>query len=112
MDNQNQNQDDMINHPKHYISTNGIEVIDIIEAFTEDLQGVEATDTGNIIKYICRWKNKNGVEDLKKCQWYISHLIDHLSKDDVIITIKTAESTINTNTISFATTNQIPQYKE
>ena len=66
---------DMINHPEHYISKNGIEVIDVIEAFTSDLCGIEATDTGNVIKYICRWKHKNGLEDLKKARWYIDHLI-------------------------------------
>lgn len=69
---------DMVNHPPHYISNKGIEVIDVIEAFTEDLEGIEATDTGNIIKYICRWKHKNGLEDLKKIQWYVNHLINHI----------------------------------
>lgn len=69
-----------VNHPDHYQSTNGIEVIDVIDAFTSDLNGVEAFDTGNAIKYICRWHNKNGLEDLKKAQWYIEHLIDHLEK--------------------------------
>jgi len=33
---------------------------DVIGAFTEGLEGIEATDTGNIIKYACRWKKKNG----------------------------------------------------
>lgn len=69
---------ELINHPQHYISQKGIEVIDVIEAFTEQLSGIEATDTGNIIKYICRWKQKNGVEDLKKLMWYTQHLINHL----------------------------------
>ena len=66
---------DMVNHPEHYISDSGIEVIDVIEAFTSDLKGIEATDTGNIIKYICRWKHKNELEDLKKAQWYLNHLM-------------------------------------
>ena len=66
---------DMVNHPEHYTSDSGVEVIDVIEAFTSDLEGIEATDTGNIIKYICRWKHKNGLEDLKKAQWYLNHLI-------------------------------------
>lgn len=66
---------DMVNHPEHYISNNGIEVIDVIEAFTEGLEGIEATDTGNIIKYICRWKSKNGLQDLEKARWYLNHLI-------------------------------------
>ena len=71
---------DMINHPSHYISPKGIEVIDVIEAFTADLQGIEATDTGNIIKYICRWKHKNGIEDLEKARWYLNHLISHIEE--------------------------------
>ena len=74
------NKPDMVNHPRHYISETGLEVIDVIEAFTFDLKGIEATDTGNIIKYICRWKQKNGLEDLKKAQWYINHLIKHVEK--------------------------------
>ncbi len=70
--------DRMVSHPDHYQSKSGLEVIDVIEAFTEDLNGIEATDTGNIIKYACRWKNKNGIQDLKKIMWYTQHLIDHL----------------------------------
>ena len=30
----------------------------------------------NVVKYISRWKNKNGVEDLKKAQHYLSKLIE------------------------------------
>lgn len=74
--------DKMVSHPKHYQSKNGLEVIDVIEAFTEDLNGIEATDTGNIIKYACRWKNKNGIQDLEKIMWYTQHLIDHLKKEN------------------------------
>lgn len=70
--------------PSHYQSETGLEVIDVIEAFTFDLKGIEATDTGNIIKYACRWKNKNGIQDLKKIMWYTQHLIDHLEKKEKI----------------------------
>lgn len=80
---------DMINHPDHYQSANGLEVIDVIKEFTSGLEGIEATDTGNILKYICRWKKKNGVEDLKKAKWYLEHLIDYV------------ESTETTETITF-----------
>lgn len=69
-----------VNHPDHYQSKTGIEVIDVIEAFTDGLNCVEAFDTGNAIKYICRWKNKNGVEDLEKARWYIEHLINYINK--------------------------------
>ena len=68
---------DMVNHPPHYQSNNGIEVIDVIEAFTEDLRGGEATNTGNVIKYMLRWKKKkNPLEDLKKARWYLDRLIN------------------------------------
>lgn len=70
--------DKIVNHPNHYISETGMEVIDVIESFTFNLKGIEATDTGNIIKYICRWKEKNGVQDLKKAMWYLTHLIKHV----------------------------------
>lgn len=72
--------DKMVSHPSHYQSTKGIEVIDVIEAFTENLIGIEAVDTGNIIKYACRWKEKNGVQDIKKIIWYATHLINHLEE--------------------------------
>lgn len=74
--------DKMVSHPPHYMSETGLEVIDVIEAFTFDLNGIEATDTGNVIKYICRWKQKNGVQDLKKAMWYLSHLIERVEKNE------------------------------
>lgn len=86
--NQNVNANkDMVNHPSHYQSESGLEVIDVIKTFTSNLTGIEATDTGNVLKYMCRWKNKNGVEDLKKAKWYLEHLINNVenridSKED------------------------------
>lgn len=65
---------DPVNHP-------GLETIQVIEAFTEDCVGMEAVYTGNILKYVCRWKKKNGLEDLKKAQWYLNHLIDYVEKE-------------------------------
>lgn len=72
--------DKMVSHPSHYQSNTGLEVIDVIEAFTFDLKGIEAVDTANVIKYICRWKAKNGLQDLKKAKWYLTHLIEHIEK--------------------------------
>lgn len=72
--------DKMVSHPDHYQSETGLEVIDVIEAFTFDLTGIEAVDTGNVLKYICRWKKKNGLQDLEKAKWYLQHLIDHVEK--------------------------------
>lgn len=74
--------DKMVSHPPHYQSETGLEVIDVIEAFTFDLQGIEAVDTANVIKYICRWSKKNGIQDLKKAMWYLNHLIEHLENKE------------------------------
>lgn len=74
--------DNMVSHPPHYQSATGLEVIDVIEAFTADLIGIEAADTANVIKYICRWNSKNGLQDLKKAMWYLTHLINHVEKSE------------------------------
>ena len=73
---------DVVNSPMHYQNNKyGFETIDVIEAYTEGLQGIEATDTGNILKYMCRWKKKNGLEDLRKAEWYLNHLINHILEE-------------------------------
>jgi len=65
---------DNVNHPAHYTSGN-IECIDAIESAVTELTGIEAMCIGNAIKYLWRWKRKNGVEDLRKAKWYIDKLI-------------------------------------
>lgn len=72
--------DKMVSHPPHYQSQSGIEVIDVIEAFTDGLNGIEAADTANIIKYGCRWSKKNGIQDVEKIIWYATHLKNYLEK--------------------------------
>ena len=67
-------QNDMVNHPSHYTSGK-VECIDALEAATAELSGIEAVCTANAIKYLWRWKLKNGTEDLKKARWYIDRLI-------------------------------------
>ena len=64
---------DMVNSPAHYNEAN-IETIDIIQSVTGD--GFETYLQGNILKYICRYKYKNGVEDLEKARWYLNRLIE------------------------------------
>ena len=76
---------DMVNHPPHYQTKSGLETIQVIEAFTEGLDGIEAVCTANVIKYICRWKKKNGLQDLKKAQWYLTHLIEHVEKNWITV---------------------------
>lgn len=71
----------MVSHPEHYKSKNGLETINVIEAFTSELEGMEAVDTSQILKYVCRWKKKNGVQDLEKAQWYLTHLINYIKNN-------------------------------
>lgn len=46
--------------PIVFITTNGIPFVE-----------------GNVIKYMCRWKSKNGIEDLVKARHYIDLLIEY-----------------------------------
>lgn len=62
-------EDEEIKNPKRYSSKSGMQVFDIINEF--DLDFYE----GNAIKYLIRYKDKNGVEDLKKCRDYLDYMI-------------------------------------
>ena len=65
---------DAVQHPSHY-TQGGIECIDAIRAsMTAD--GFCDYCKGNIIKYIWRWRDKGGVEDLRKASVYLDWLIN------------------------------------
>lgn len=68
---------DNVNHPSHY-RQGGIECIEGLRAATCGLSGMEAVCTANAIKYLWRWKYKNGKEDLEKAKWYIDYLINNI----------------------------------
>lgn len=55
---------------KHYHQGNGIQPWDIIEAWELDFW------EGNVIKYILRWKHKDGVQDLEKARHYLDYIIN------------------------------------
>lgn len=74
--------DNKVSHPNHYQSKSGLECKNVIEAATEDLVGYEAVYTANIIKYIWRWKKKNGDEDLRKAKQYIDFILDNHLKEE------------------------------
>jgi hypothetical protein len=72
--------DDKINHPPHYnlaeikcTCGKPIECIDVI--------GNKGFVIGSAIKYLWRYEHKNGVEDLRKSLWYISHEIERLESE-------------------------------
>lgn len=66
---------DMVNHPPHY-NTGNIEVIDYIEDSLKD--AFPDYCIGNVIKYISRYKHKNGFEDLNKAMWYLNRAIEYM----------------------------------
>lgn len=67
--------EDKVNHPTHYNSSKAvctcgrkIECVDVVRHMGFNL--------GNIIKYLWRADHKNGMEDLKKAQWYLNDMIN------------------------------------
>lgn len=68
---------DMVNHPSHY-TQGGIECIDAITAATVGKTGIEAVCVANVVKYLWRYEEKNGLEDVKKARWYLERLISEL----------------------------------
>lgn len=59
-------------NPNYY--KEGIQVTDFILSY--NMEWCE----GNIIKYVTRYKAKNGLEDLKKAKWYLEKLIEKLEE--------------------------------
>lgn len=66
---------DVINKPPHYQGE--VEAIDSIKA-AMSYEAFKGYCQGNALKYIIRYDRKNGVEDLRKAEWYINRLIKHL----------------------------------
>jgi hypothetical protein len=72
--------EDNVNHPRHYTSSesvcsscgHSIECIDVVRHM--------GFNVGNIVKYLWRFKDKNGLEDLKKARWYLEDLINQFDK--------------------------------
>lgn len=64
---------DNVNHPTHYTSTK-IETIEVIQDKLT-AEAFEGFCIGNVLKYVTRYKLKNGLEDLKKARWYLDKII-------------------------------------
>jgi hypothetical protein len=64
---------DPVNHPSHY-TRGAVECIEAIKSALGD-DGFIDYCSGNAIKYLFRWRHKNGLEDLKKAQFYLSEVI-------------------------------------
>lgn len=63
-------------NPSHY--KNGeVEAIDAIKSAVVGKDGFSAVCVANTIKYIWRFEEKGGVEDIKKAQWYLNKLLEY-----------------------------------
>ena len=66
-------------HPDHY--KNGkVECIDAMESAVVNKKSDEAIYVSNVIKYLWRYENKNGIEDVKKAKWYLERLLTNMEK--------------------------------
>lgn len=72
---------DKIN-PSHY-QRDGMECIDAIKAAVQNLSGAEAYCTGSAIKYLWRWKEKGGKDDLNKAIWFIKDMIAEIEDEEL-----------------------------
>ncbi|MBD2861616.1 DUF3310 domain-containing protein [Paenibacillus oceani] len=69
---------DPVNSPSHY-TRGGIETIEFLEAKLSD-EEFAGYCRGNILKYISRAPDKNGLEDFRKARWYLNRLIERLER--------------------------------
>ena len=80
-------QHDPVNAPTHYmlIPEIGLELIHVRDVLLDKLDGeasARAIDYwSRSWEYMSRWMDKNGIEDLKKAQWYLNRLIEQLEED-------------------------------
>lgn len=80
---------DNVNHPKHYADGCCVECIDaMILTWGFHYTSVHCQITA--FKYLWRYKNKNGEEDLNKAEWYLnkSDALNELGNRDEQITEK------------------------
>lgn len=82
---------DVVSKPKHYMlfdemevkerafEGQGVEVRDVIEKlvgkFSPQESGMFISDYVQMMQYLMRFMDKNGVEDLKKARWYLDKMI-------------------------------------
>lgn len=66
---------DAVSRPQHY-HKGGLECITVCDVMVEGLRPVEAFRLANIVKYLWRYKQKNGKQDLEKARKYLDMLIE------------------------------------
>lgn len=77
------NKFDPVDQPRHYANSS-IQCIDAMAAMVESVEFDLPIDFHDAhcwqtaFKYLWRWHNKNGVEDLRKCRYYLDRLISRI----------------------------------
>lgn len=82
--------EDKVNHPKHYNNSKAN-----CTHCSKQIECIEVTrhmgfNIGNVIKYLWRFQDKNGLEDLKKAQWYLNDMITSIEREKAQRTVVTA----------------------
>ncbi len=72
---------DKVNSPPHY-NNGGMECIDYIRQQLDE--HFSSYCQGNVIKYLHRWRYKNGVEDLRKAEWYLKAMIRDIENRSIL----------------------------
>jgi hypothetical protein len=76
---------DIVNKPKHYMLRENLEVRDVLAALVAKMRinyddlpsnSLFESDYVQMMQYLMRFMDKNGVEDLRKASWYLDKLID------------------------------------
>lgn len=73
---------DPINNPPHYkVGSLGMEAIEIIDNHVDGIKdGREAVYSANVLKYVLRYRLKDGVKSLKKARWYLDRQIEYMEE--------------------------------
>lgn len=78
------NEDEEIKNTKRYKTNSGKQLFDVLEDDLLTYEELRGFYKANIYKYTHRYKQKNGIEDLKKVKVYVDQLIKLEEKQDEI----------------------------
>lgn len=76
--------EDVVSKPKHYILMDNLEVRDVLAALVAKMRinyeelprsALFESDYVQMMQYLMRFMDKNGVEDLRKAKWYLDKMI-------------------------------------
>ena len=73
-------QHDNVNNPQHYAGSTSLECIECMRV-TFGAKAVYDFCLCNAFKYLWRYKNKNGAEDIDKARWYLNYVQHYIERD-------------------------------